>query len=145
MAVIARVGQGGDDPLHVPDAAWEQGRHAPAALTPGEVPAGAAIRLAPAGNVLGIAEGIETTLAASARFDVPVWSAINSTILAKWYPLEGVREVIVFGDNDRKFGGQSAALALAHKLAVKGLAVRLEISGVTFDPAAIGTDWADAA
>ena len=45
---------------------------------------------------LGIAEGIETALAASYRFGVPVWSAI----LESWEPPTGVKRMIVFGDND---------------------------------------------
>ena len=110
----------------------------PRAMMPGCIPDGAAVRLYSAGEVLGIAEGIETAFAAADRFQVPVWSAINSTMLAKWTPPEGVREVIVFGDCDAKFGGQAAAFALAHKLSRK-LKVRVEI------PDAIGTDWADAA
>lgn len=112
----------------------------PRAMMPGTLPEGCAVRLSPMhGQRLGIAEGIETALAASARFAVPVWSAINATMLAKWAPPAGVTEVLVFGDNDGKFGGQAAAYALAHKLAGRlNLAVQVHIPDTT------GTDWADA-
>lgn len=111
----------------------------PRALMPGEVPAGAAVRLfSKHEGVLGIAEGIETALAAAERFAVPVWSAINSTMLAKWEPPADVRKVIVFGDSDAKFGGQAAAYSLAHRLSRK-IEVAVEI------PATLGMDWADAA
>lgn len=126
-----------------------QGRKAdmdcPRAIMPGAIPDGSAIRLAMHGDRLGIAEGIETALAATKRFGMPVWAAISSTMLKKWEAPEGVREVTVFGDHDPKFGGQAAALALAHRLAVKGLEVRIEIPGFRIDPAQCGHDWADAA
>lgn len=113
----------------------------PRAMMPGEIPEGSAVRLFPVhGERIGIAEGIETAFAAAAKFGVPVWSAINSTMLAKWQPPVGVSEVLIFGDCDPKFGGQAAAFALAHKLAGRhGLAVRVLI------PDRIGADWADAA
>lgn len=110
----------------------------PRAVMPGTIPDGAAIRLAMHGERLGIAEGIETALAAANRFGLPVWAAINATMLAKWQPPESAREIAVFGDNDPAFGGAAAAYALAHRLAVKGLTVEVRI------PSARGRDWADA-
>ena len=50
----------------------------PRRLMSGTVAKGAAIRLAPAGEALGIAEGIETALSASALFGVPCWAAVNA-------------------------------------------------------------------
>lgn len=111
----------------------------PRALMPGDLPDGCAVRLAMHGNRLGIAEGLETALKAGERFGLPVWAAMNATMLAKWIPPEGVNEVIVFGDADRKYGGQAAAYALAHRLAV-----RFKIERVTVEiPPQLGTDWAD--
>jgi len=110
----------------------------PRATMPGSIPDGAAIRLAPVAATLGIAEGIETALAATSLFDLPVWAAVNATMLAKWQPPDGVTKVVVFGDNDAGFGGAAAAYALAHRLACKGkyeVEVRL--------PDQVGTDWAD--
>ncbi|KAK4833131.1 hypothetical protein QYF36_021526 [Acer negundo] len=92
----------------------------PRATMPGSIPDGAAIRLTPVASTLGIAEGIETALAASSLFDMPVWAAVNATMLAKWQPPDGVTKVVVFGDNDAAFGGAAAAYALAHRLACKG-------------------------
>lgn len=111
----------------------------PRAMMPGSIPDGAAVRLFPVhGERLGIAEGIETAFAAAAKFGLPVWSAINSTMLAKWTPPSGVKEVAVFGDCDAKFGGQAAAYALAHRLAGRlGLDVKVHI------PRQMGRDWAD--
>lgn len=109
----------------------------PRRMMPGTFPDGAAIRLATHGHVLGIAEGIETALAATVLFGIPCWSAVNSTGLEKWIAPPGVSEIVVFGDNDPKYGGQATAYTLAHRLACKGLGVRVEI------PQAEGTDWND--
>jgi putative DNA primase/helicase len=111
----------------------------PRAMMPGTLPDGSAVRLSHLhGERLGIAEGIETALAASLKFNVPVWSAINATMLAKWTPPAGVTEVVIFGDNDPKFGGQAAAYALAARLAGRHrIAVQVMI------PETTGTDWAD--
>lgn len=109
----------------------------PRALMPGAVPDGAAIQLSAPFEIMGIAEGIETALAASIKFGIPVWAAINSTMMKKWEPPVIAKEIVVFGDNDPKFGGAAAAYTLAHRLAVKGRAVSVQI------PQTRGHDWAD--
>lgn len=113
---------------------------APRRLMPGTIPEGSAIRLFEPGPVLGIAEGIETALAAASLFAVPVWAAVSAPMLAKWSPPTEAREIVVFGDADRQYGGQAAAFALAHRLVQlphRDLSVRVEI------PATSGQDWAD--
>lgn len=113
----------------------------PRKMMSGQLPKGSAVRLAEApGERLGIAEGIETALAASIIFKIPCWSAINSTMLAAWLPPDGVRSVMIFGDNDRKLGGQAAAYALAHRLACN------EKNPITVEvkiPTVLGEDWDD--
>jgi putative DNA primase/helicase len=108
----------------------------PRAIMPGDLPEAVSVHLAKAGEVLGIAEGIETALAAQAKFGVPCHAAINAGFLAKWQPPEGVRRVIVFGDCDQTYTGQAAAYTLAHRLSRK-LQVEVRI------PGQFGTDWAD--
>lgn len=108
----------------------------PRAMMPGELPESISVRLAEAGEVLGIAEGIETALAAQAKFGVPCHAALTAGFMAKWQPPEGVRKVIVFGDADSNYTGQAAAYTLAHRLSRK-LAVEVRI------PGQFGTDWAD--
>lgn len=110
----------------------------PRKMMPGSIPDGAAIRLSEYNyGALGIAEGIETAMAASRMYDMPVWAAINATMLEKWIPPEGCDDVAIFGDNDEKFGGHAAAYKLAHRLAVKGIAVTVHI------PKTTGEDWND--
>jgi len=77
---------------------------------------GAAVELFPAGPTLGIAEGIETAIAAHLLFDVPVWSALNTSLLKSWRPPEGVQRVLIFPDHDLNHAGQAAGHALAHRL-----------------------------
>lgn len=96
-----------------------------------------AVRLGPVGRSLGIAEGIETALAASRRFSVPVWAATNATLLADWVPPAGVERVLIAGDNDPSWTGQAAAYALAKRLVRDGFAVEVRIPDVA------GKDWAD--
>lgn len=109
----------------------------PRRVMPGKIPNGSAIRIGVVQEEIGIAEGIETALAAMQRYELPVWSAINSTMLQNWYAPKGVTTVYIFGDNDRSFGGQAAAYTLAKRLRAKGLTVHVKI------PDQIGTDWAD--
>lgn len=110
---------------------------APKKLMPGKPLQMASIKLGGYSGVLGIAEGIETALAASMRFGVPVWSCISSGLMEAWKQPDDVRKVIVFGDNDPKFAGQAAAYRIAHKLACAGISVEVRI------PETTGKDWAD--
>lgn len=122
-----------------PDGLGKAEMAAPRKLMPGTLPDGACVRLSSytPGGPLGIAEGIETAMSASAIFQMPVWAAINSAMMAKWVPPDGCDDVAIFGDNDPKFGGQKAAYHLAHRLAVSGRHVTVHI------PKLAGTDWND--
>jgi putative DNA primase/helicase len=109
----------------------------PRRLMPGIVAKGAAIRLAPAGDALGIAEGIETALSASALFGVSCWAAVNAGMLAAWQPPPEAKRIIIFGDNDPNYAGQAAAYALARRLGSDARVVEVQI------PAEVGADWND--
>jgi len=118
----------------------QDGQKAPVAvpkkLMQGLPIAGAAIRLTPVSQVLGIAEGIETALAASELFEVPVWSCISAQGIESFAPPDGVKEVVIFADHDGNFAGQKAAYAAAHRLTLKGFEVEVCI------PPTVG-DWLD--
>ena len=104
----------------------------------GPLPDGSAIRLAPADEHMGIAEGIETAIAASVLFGMPVWAAVNAQNLAKWKPPVITRSVTVFADNDESFTGHAAAYTLAKRLTLQhGMKVQVLL------PPVAGQDWAD--
>jgi putative DNA primase/helicase len=119
----------------------DDGRKAPVIeprlFMPGTIAKGAAIRLAPAGDALGIAEGIETALSASALFGVPCWAAGNAGLLAAWQSPPEAKRIVIFGDNDPDYGGQAAAYALAKRLGLDGRIVEVQI------PTKVDTDWND--
>jgi putative DNA primase/helicase len=96
----------------------------------------AAIRLFSINDTVGIAEGIETAISARQLFDIPTWAVINTSIMAGFEPPEGIKKVVIFGDNDANFVGQKAAYELANKLFLKDYIVDVQI------PDMVG-DWND--
>jgi len=96
---------------------------------------GAAIRLFDHAEVLGVAEGIETAIAAQMINKVPVWSCINANGLASFEVPSNVKKLCIFADNDANFTGQQAAYTLAKRYS--NLEVELYI------PLTVGQDWAD--
>lgn len=120
-----------------PDGSGKAEMERPRKLMAGALPDGACVMLSEYhGGPLGIAEGIETAMSASAMFDMPVWAAISSSMLAKWSPPEGCEEVAVFIDRDPKFGGQAAGFGLAHRLSAK-------FTVTAHMPDRVGEDFAD--
>jgi len=99
---------------------------------------GGAIRLFKYEHELGIAEGIETAIAAYELFGIPTWSAVSSTLLAGFDVPEQVKTLHVFSDNDKNFAGQQAAYTLAKKVA---FATDKEV--VVHVPKEIGNDFLD--
>jgi putative DNA primase/helicase len=51
-------------------------------------------------DVLGIAEGIETALSAAVLDSVPVWAALNTSLLAKFQPPPDVTRPLIYADRD---------------------------------------------
>jgi putative DNA primase/helicase len=103
----------------------------------GSVPAGGAVRLASHGPVLGIAEGIETAIAAMKLFSIPTWSALNAGGIEKFEPPAETNRLTIFGDNDQNGVGQRAAYALAARLSGR-IQVEVKI------PETPDSDWNDA-
>lgn len=75
---------------------------------------GCAVSLMPHGETLGIAEGIETALSAARMHELPVWAALNTSLLMKWEPPHTVNKVVIFADRD--VAGLDAATKLMERL-----------------------------
>ncbi len=89
----------------------------------GVIPEGASVHLDSPGPSMLVGEGVFTTLSASGRFGLPAEAALSTSRLITWRPPEGVREVLVAGDNGA--GGRRAARLLATRLREAGLKVRV--------------------
>jgi putative DNA primase/helicase len=106
----------------------------------GPRPEGGAVRLAAHGAELGIAEGIETALAASQLHGVPVWAALDALGVERFIPPPEITKLIIFGDNDANHRGQSAAYGLACRLLHRqGIKIEVEVK----IPDRVGADWND--
>ena len=99
--------------------------------------AGGAVRLGePEHGRLLVGEGIETTAAAMALFDLPGWAAIATSGLTAIELPEHVRDVVIAADKDFDGAGQLAAAALTERLEAEGREVEIQL------PPFIG-DWND--
>ena len=98
--------------------------------------AGACIPLhRPMRGCIGIAEGIETALAAWRASAVPTVAAYCAGNLAAWQWPAGVQRLVIFADADE--AGQGAADALQRRALAAGLHCEV------LTPSADGADWCD--
>jgi putative DNA primase/helicase len=89
-------------------------------------------------GTIGIAEGIETAIAATMLTGIPTWSTLNTAMMEKVVLPEGITRVVIFADHDENYAGHKAAYALANRLAAsehKLVEVRI--------PTLKGQDFAD--
>jgi putative DNA primase/helicase len=107
-------------------------------LMPGwTLASGGAVRLFEPFDVLGVAEGVETALAAKQLTGIPTWACLTAKLLEKVVVPNTVREVVIFADNDQSQTGQNSAATLALRLTAEDRQVRI------MTPNVCGTDFAD--
>ncbi len=104
-------------------------------LTTGTLGHGA-VRLGPASDALGIAEGVESGLAAMELSGVTCWATLGAQRLSRLWLPEVVRTVHIFADSDEP--GQRAAAQAASRFEREGRRV-----AVRMPPEGAG-DWNDA-
>lgn len=103
---------------------------------------GHAVRLyEPEGGQLGIAEGLETAVAVTARWKVPTWATLTAGGMSKFVLPEGyghIKVVRIFADNDcPDKNGRRAGNDAAHQLKA-----RMEEQGIrAFVVLPMGTDY----
>jgi putative DNA primase/helicase len=101
---------------------------------------GGACRIFPfLSGTIGVAEGIETAIAAHQDTKIPVWATLSSALMESFEPPPKVESMIIFSDNDshKEFSGQKAAYTLASRMAKKGIKVTVYV------PDQPGHDWLD--
>lgn len=83
------------------------------------MPPGSAVRLVPIAPVLGVGEGIETTLSANRLTGTPCWSVLSTTGMKRFIAPDGVARLTVFADRDpaRKDQPEGPGIDAALKLA----------------------------
>lgn len=84
---------------------------------------GGAVRLAPAGPILGVCEGIETALSVQQDTRLPTWAALSAGGIRGLVLPEVVQSVVIGADHDPV--GLSSAYETADKWARQGLSVRV--------------------
>jgi putative DNA primase/helicase len=100
---------------------------------------GGAVRLAPAGETLVIAEGVETAVAAMQMSGIASWAALCAGGIERLIPPPPplATEIIVAADHDLNGTGERAARAAAKRWLAEGRRVRIAI------PPMPGSDWND--
>lgn len=89
------------------------------------------------GDQIGVAEGIESAIAATQLYGIPTWAAVSTAMLKAFVPPPGVRKVWVMADHDTNFAGQAAAFSLAARL------VREDYAADVLIPDTPGDDFCD--
>ena len=128
----------------IPDP-WKPRVKVPRKMWWGSVPDGGAVRLFPAAETMGVAEGIETALSASIIHGIPVWSCTGYVELVKFAPPPECKHLVIFGDSDASFTGQMAAYSLARRMSLVPLErrIRAEVRLPNHWDAGEKVDWND--
>lgn len=107
-----------------------------------------AVRLAQHQGKLGIAEGVETSLAAMITKGLPTWAVVSTAGMKSFNVPKDVRELTIFADNDHvtrqgKRPGFDAAIALVQRVDVRARVRQGTLKVKMVTPARRGQDMAD--
>ena len=110
---------------------------------------GGAVRLAPAGETLLVAEGIETAASAMrVKKKMPAWAALSTSGLKALVLPPIVRSVIILADNDLNDAGRDAARIAADRWLAEGRQVQIAMPpepGTDFNDVLLGRSYAQIA
>lgn len=115
----------------VPKAKKAAGTSSPAGLK------GAAIRLSPVSEHIGLTEGIESALSVKKLYGIDCWATYSANGMIEFIPPKGVKAITIYPDIDQTFTGQAAAYTLAKRLVREGYSVTVA------DHLPMGTDYND--
>lgn len=101
--------------------------------TVGPSPASCAVRIDAAAPQMLVAEGLFTTLSASAHFALPAWALMSTRNMRSWTPPAGVRSVLIAADRGKD--GEASADCLKARLIGVGV-----VASVVVPPEPWG-DW----
>lgn len=73
-----------------------------------------AIRLDWSDKVLGISEGLESSLSAQQRFKIPAFGTMSTAFMKRFKAPPGVETLMIFADSDKNGAGHAAAFTCAN-------------------------------
>lgn len=103
----------------------------------------ASVKLFDPQTIMGIAEGVETALAAHELSGIPVWSSINAGRLAFWQPPQIAKTIFIFADLDESNTGYQRGVELYWRLKNQGLEVYLLLPGTVIPNGQKSVDFLD--
>lgn len=104
---------------------------------------GGAIITSPLGDVLNVAEGVETAFAIETAMGQPVWPLVNANLMELFNPPAGVKQVNIWVDKDRSEVGQEAGKKLKARLWELGIAAAVLTPSLPIPEGEKGVDWND--
>ncbi len=108
--------------------------------------AGGAVRLAPAAELMLVAEGVETALSGTQATSLPAWAALSTSGMVTLALPSIVRNVIVLADHDLNGAGERAAQTAAALWLTEGRGVRMAMPpepDSDFNDVLIGRNYAE--
>ena len=105
---------------------------------------GAAIRMVPLnGNILGVAEGLETAASAFRATGIATWATISAHGMETVVIPEGIDTVLIWADKDKSLRGEQAAEVLTDRLKEEGIRAITLLPATPIPKGGKSIDWND--